>query len=37
MFYDYFSYQLVGRYGSAFLNSEGGVLLAGVTDDGENP
>jgi len=26
--------QLIGRYGSAFLNSEGGVLLAGVTDSG---
>lgn len=26
--------QLIGKYGPAFLNSEGGVLLAGVTDSG---
>ena len=30
----YPSFQYVQKYGSAFLNSEGGVLLGGVRDDG---
>lgn len=31
----YYSMQHVQKYGSAFLNSDGGVLMAGILDNGE--
>lgn len=35
MLFTHFSLQHIRKYGSAFLNSDGGVLLAGILDDGE--
>ena len=29
-------HQMIQKYGSAFLNSEGGVLIGGVTDEGKS-